>query len=275
MAIRLGIAASVLTLGFCLPAHAADPDLRLPMTWSASQDPSSAWHAVDGVDGTAWCARGGESLTLTFATPVPLDQLEVRAGLWKSGEGNEGLARDVPKDVQIVSDTGEILVVHPGRSGHVLVAWTGDAPRTLVIKPGPMPAGKLACLDGVVAWREGVALRMLPGVDDAALARLPADLKTLQGALQGCDKEALGKVVRLPLLVAGQKVTSVAQAQGLCKAGRLAVAAFEAEDVALASQPVAPGMVSVKLPTGTWRLAWRSGAWKLAGVQAGREGAKR
>lgn len=294
MAVRPGIAASVvlISLQVALPVRAAEldppretpadpttpltpPSLLVPTTLTASQDAGAAYKAIDGLDGTAWCARGGESLTLTFASATDMDQLEVRAGVWKLGEGGKQEVRDAPKDLQIASDTGEILVMHPGKAGHVMMPWTGKAPKTLVIKPGPMPSGKLACLDGVIAWREGAALRMVTGVDGAALEKLPADLKSLQSTLQTCDKPALAKAIRLPMTVAGQKVAALPKAVALCKTGKLAVPAFVADDVAREGVPVAPAELSVPLPAGTWHLAWQQGTWKLAGVQAGQPHAQK
>lgn len=201
--------------------------------------------------GFAWCGDA----TITFARPLALKQIE--------------LASKAKVTVGVSLDGGDAIAKQVGRDGaEVEVARAVTTVKLSVPKNG--------CASAAFADREGTSFALVRGIDPAAVDALPAAITAFQNAL--FESAKLEAVVTFPFSVrshVARKPTVHRDWASLAKACAKDSDACPTVGYAIGElEPTLAGdRLELRFPAGyqateedLWRLVWKDGAWKLAGV---------
>jgi hypothetical protein len=225
-----------------------------------------AWYAL-GADPTKFWCEGkpdegiGEALVLTFATPVKIDSLTLRAGVWRSSELFHANNRITALDV--VTDNGVKKVTLREEREDVDVAIGGAAVTKLELRIASVAKGKLndTCISGVELHTSPESSIVL--VDAAAPTLAPAFAKVWR-AFGDCNEPALRAQLVFPFRYGDTK--RYADAKAVRKACKdLAFTSFM-QSQSLHVKFEAPGKVRIEADTLEWHFALDHGTWKLVSL---------
>lgn len=251
---------------------------------------------------TAWCEGKsdegvGEGITLTLASPIKLDKIEIAPGVWltdKLFKANNRLSLievsfdgGAPKDVPLsgVMDWESINV--------------GKAVSSISIKIKGVAKGKMndSCISGITLWAKDEQIGVLRGLDATAAAALPKALITIYNALG--DVKKLEPHLVYPFSVEDSMMWGFGDApatvhknfksvEDACKKEHAVMAKGDWPEGKPRKCPHGPNVrdddhprvsgkgtsVQVTFPSGReiadqWMLDWKGGAWKLSAVGFG------
>lgn len=244
---------------------------------------------------TAWCEGKpdegvGETLTITFARPEQVDNIEIASGVWLTEKlfnaNNQITALDVLVD-------GTPTTVKPNGTRDWTQVKIGKPVSSIAIKLAAVKKGKMndSCISGVRINRGKFGLDLVEEKKLSAdqVTALPKNLAAIQAALVDPSYAAMKNVIDFPFTNASAMVgkkTKFANWKALdavCKAKRGDAdtsncpygkffddrAAYGAHlSVAVGK----PGELSVDFPPSgsmidNWRLKWRDGAWRLVSIE--------
>lgn len=254
--------------------------------WRVLEFPSSGGHPQ-----TAWCEGKpdlglGESITVQLAAPTQLDAILIAPGFWKSAALFK--ANNLVTSIEVAVD-GKITRASAGARGKWITVPTKDPVTSFTIKVTGATAGKMndSCISGVKLMRGKTSLVAVRGAAAAGAGSLPRAIKTIQDTLASDSRAGLDKLVAFPLelddaanfSMGGKAVTytSWKTMEVACKQPR-------DDDTVVCPNPVSfregaegelrmygDGSVTLVWPSSrevvpVWHLVWKSGAWRLKGV---------
>ncbi|MGE0551499.1 MAG: hypothetical protein AB7R00_30870 [Kofleriaceae bacterium] len=248
---------------------------------------------------TAWCEGKpdegiGEGITLTLASPIKLDRIEVAAGVWLTDKLFK--ANNRPSLLEVSFDGGKpVRVPLPG-----LMDWetvkVGKAVSSITIKIAGVAKGRMndSCISGVTLWANDEQVGVLRGIDPSAAAALPKALIAIYDAIG--DAKKLEPFLAYPFSVEDSSMWGFGDApptvhktfKSVETACRNESAVRDWPEGKARKCPHGPNVrddygpsvsgngtsVQVTFPSGReiadiWMLDWKAGAWKLSAVAFG------
>lgn len=236
---------------------------------------------------TAWCEGKpdegiGEGITISFASPTRLDEIQIAAGVWRSQQLFSSNNRITSLDIVV---DGKTTKVQPAATRKWLTVPIGAAVSTIAVKIGAVTKGKMndSCISGISLVRNTGDYATVIGIDAAAVAELPRVLAKLQSTFGAADGAGLAALVDFPFAMPKQKYGSLRSLEAACTsaAGHEVDPSkcptpipFRAGDdrVAVVNSPAA-ATVEITFPSqrnvqDVWQLRWHDGAWRLTSISS-------
>jgi hypothetical protein len=229
-----------------------------------------AWYALGSDPTKFWCEGKpdegiGEALVLTFATPIKIDSLTLRAGVWRSPELFR--ANNRITTLEVVSDNGVKKVTLHEEREDVDVAVGGGPINKLELRIAAVTKGKLndTCISGVELHTSPESSVVLVG---AAAPDLGPAFAKVWRAFGDCDERTLRAQLQFPFRYGDTtRAKRYADAKAVRKACKdLAFTSFTPQQPSLRVKAEAPGKVQISADTLEWHFALDRGAWKLVSL---------
>ncbi|HTL35935.1 MAG TPA: hypothetical protein VL326_22550 [Kofleriaceae bacterium] len=258
---RVGlIAALISTTASAQPAAVKTPAWAKAQVTASSTKASKtgqydAWRAIDNSTSTHWCegAKGsgvGESLTITFAAPTTIPDLDL------SARGTAGITA-----VDVSLDGGEPThVALKSKMGYLSLKKSATTLKVTIAETKAKRAAD-ACLDLAISFT-GIYV----GDDKAFAAVAPATLKFIS-AMASCDATALADIADFPVKGGKRFATAAALAKACAKHQVAKVSGENWEGGHCGLDTPNDQIVCIGMgPDSWWRFTWKNDAWKLVSV---------
>ena len=286
-----------------LGRFAALKDITASSTFAdkSKKDLYGAWRVLDyetteepeGLPKTAWCEGKkdegiGEGITINFAAPTKIDNVDIAAGVWLSEKLYK--ANNQITSLAISVDGGAAKkVAPPAAHGEWLEVPIGKAVSSLKVTIDTVKKGKMndSCISAVRLRDDEGEIATVRGLEPKAVAALPAAYDAVVKAISTPDRAGLEKLVTFPFIYEssdwffdGTKPVRHANWKSIeaaCKKQKRGCPGAPntggRDDAASVAQEGAGGVV-VTFPSrrevaDTWHFVWVKGEWKLSDMVSG------